>query len=112
MLLDSHHLNTVVSVFNNSRQHILCELLICTNFLSILSHTHVAFIYEQRTLIGLESLLLELVRFLGSPHLSRENLCGVILNHAATPCRYSLPFSTIPFHLHLIKVAMLHSLGG
>ena len=102
MLLDGHHLDAVVSVLDNSRQHVLGKLLVGAYLFGILSHTHVTLIYEQRILAGLEGLLLEYVGFLGSPHLSREYLCGIVLHYALAPCRDSLPFSTIPLHLHLI----------
>src|SRR5574344_981366 len=102
MLLDSHHLDAVVSILDNSRQHVLGKLLVGAYLLGILSHTHVTLIDEQRTLVGLEGLLLEHVRFFGSPHLCREYLGGIVLHYALAPCGDSLALSTIPLHLHLI----------
>ena len=107
MLLDSHHLNGVVAVLFYTRQHILGEFLVGADFLGILSHSHVALVNQQRRLVGLESLFLPLVGFLGVPHLRRENLRLVVLHYATAPSGNTLAFSPIPLHLHLVKLAVL-----
>ena len=79
MLLNGHHLDTIVTVLDDAWQHIVLELSICANLLGILSHTHMTLIDEQRVLLGFEVLLLELVWFLRIPYLGGEYLCTFVL---------------------------------
>ena len=46
MLLNGHDLDTIVSVFDNSRKHILAKLIVGPDFLGILRHSDVAFVDE------------------------------------------------------------------
>ena len=110
MLLDSHHLNTVIAILDDTWEHVVLELRIGAYLLGILAHSDVALVDEQRRLVGLELLLTESVGFLRIPYLCGENLCIVVLNHTTAPGRNTLAFATIPLHLHLIQVAMLDSL--
>ena len=109
MLLDSHDLNAVVTILNDTWQHLLLELGVGSNLLSILSHSDMALIDEQRSGVWLEGLLLPLVR-LRAPNLRREYLGLLILNHTVSPCRDTLAFSTFPVHLHLEEITVLHCL--
>ena len=109
MLLDSHDLNAVVTILNDTWQHLLLKLSVGTNLLCILSHSDMALIDEQRSGARLEGLLLPLVR-LRAPYLRRENLGLLILNHTVSPCRDTLAFSTFPVHLHLEEITVLHCL--
>ena len=110
MFLNSHHLNAVVSILDYTRQHVVLKLGIGAHLLSILSHTHVALVDEQRVLLGFEIFLLELVGLLRIPHLSGEYLRIVVLYHATAPSGNTLTFSPIPLDLHLIELAVLKSL--
>ena len=74
VLLDSHYLDAVVAIGNDSWQHILLKLSICAHFLSVLRHTDVAFVDEEWGSVRLESLLLPCVWFC-VPYLCREYLC-------------------------------------
>ena len=107
MLLDSHHLDTVVAVLNDTRQHIVLELGIGAHLLGILSHTHMALVDQQWILLRLKGLLREHIGLLGIPYLSREYLGIVILHHPTTPGRDTFTFTTIPLYLHLVKVTVL-----
>ena len=107
MLLNGHHLNGIVAVFLDTRQHVFSKFLIRSDLFGILCHSHVALIYQQRSLIGLEGLFLPHIRLFGVPHLSRENLGLVVLNHTTAPGGNTLALSTIPLHLHLVKLAVL-----
>ena len=107
MLLNSHHLNGIVAVLLDARQHILSKLLIGTHLLGILTHTHVALVNQQRRLIGLEGLFLPYIRFLWVPHLGRENLRLVILYHTTAPSGNTLTLATVPVYLHLVQLSML-----
>ena len=109
MLLDSHDLDAVVTVLNDTWQHVFLEFRVGAHLLGILSHSDVALVDEQRSGARLEGLLLPLVRF-RAPHLCRENLGLLVLNHTVGPCRDSLAFSAFPVHLHLEEVAVLHRL--
>ena len=108
VLLNSHYLNTVVTILDYTRQDILAELVICAHLLGIFAHSDVALIYEQRVLVWLERLLFPLILLLWSPNLSRENLCLLVLHHSISPCRYALALSTVPLNVHLEQVAVLH----
>ena len=110
MFLYSHHLNAVVSILDDTRQHIVLKLRIGSNLFCILPHAYVTLINEQRALLGLEVLFLEFVFLLWIPNLCREYLCVIVLNHAAAPCRNAFAFATIPTNLHLVEVAVLHGL--
>ena len=46
MLLNGHDLDTIVSVFDNSRKHILAKLIVGPDFLGILRHSDVALVDE------------------------------------------------------------------
>ena len=110
MLLNSHHLNAVIAIFLHTRQDIFRELLVGPNFLGILTHTHMALINQQRSLVGLERFLFPLVLLLRVPHLSGEYLRVVVLYHTTAPGRNTLSFSPIPLHLHLVELSMLQCL--
>ena len=110
MLLDSHYLDAVVAIGNDSWQHILLKLSICAHLLSVLRHTDVAFVDEEWGSGWLESLLLPCVWFC-VPYLCREYLCLLVLHHSLCPSRNTLAVSAVPINVHFIKVAMLHSLS-
>ena len=106
VLLNGHYLNGVVAVLLDTGQHVLREFLVGTDFLGILSHTHVALVNQQRRLVGLKGLFLPLVGLFGVPHLRREDLRLVVLYDATAPGGNTLAFSPIPLHLHLIKLTV------
>jgi ABC-type dipeptide/oligopeptide/nickel transport system ATPase component len=81
MLLDSHNLNAVVTILDDTWQHILLKFCISANLLSILCHTDMTFIDEQRCHIWSEGFLLPFIWF-RIPNLSRENLGLVVLYYA------------------------------
>ncbi len=110
VFLNGHHLYAIVTIGDDARQYVLRKFLICAHFLSVLSHSDVAFVYEQRRFVGLELLFPEHIRLLRVPNLCGKNLCVVVLHHTLAPCRYALAFAAVPFHLHLVKVAVLHGL--
>ena len=110
MLLDSHNLDAVIAVGDDTRKYVVLELRICAHLLCIFAHSYVALIDEQRTLVRLESLFLPNVRLLGCPYLSRENLCVLVLNDTTNPRRDALALATVPLYVHLEEVAVLHCL--
>ena len=69
MLLNSHNLDAVVAILDDSWQHILTEFCIGTHFLGILRHTDMALVDEKRVDISLEFLFLPLIWGLRIPHL-------------------------------------------
>ena len=107
MLLDSHNLNAVVTILDDTWQHILLKLSVSTNLLCILRHTDMAFIDKQRCHIWSEGFLLPFIWF-RIPYLCRENLGLVVLYYALCPCRNTLTFSTFPVNFHLEEIAMFH----
>ena len=109
VLLDSHNLYAVIAFLDDTWEDILAELLVRAHLLSILRHTDVALIDEQRSGIWLESLLLPLILLFRSPHLSREYLGLIILHHSANPCWDALALTTIPLYKELEEVAVLES---
>ena len=106
MLLNSHDLDTVVTILDDTWQNIFLKLCIGTNFFSILAHTDVAFVNQQRSRLWLESFFLPYVWF-RIPNLCRENLGLFILYHSSCPSRNALAFSTSPVNFHLEKITML-----
>ena len=109
VFLNSHNLYAVVTVLNDTRQYIILEFAICTHLLSILCHTDMALVDEQRICVGLELLYFPLVRF-RSPHLCAENLRGIVLNDALCPSGNAFSLTTVPMYAEFIKVAMLESI--
>ena len=107
MLLDSHNLNAVVTILDDTWQHILLKFCVSANLLCILCHTDMAFIDEQRCHIWSEGFLLPFIWF-RIPNLSRENLGLVVLYYALCPCRNTLTFTTFPMNFHLEEIAMFH----
>ena len=107
MLLNSHNLDTVVTVGCNTWQYVFAEFVISTNLFGILCHTYVAFVNHQRTYVGVEYFLLEFIRFCRIPYLCAEYLGLIILHYTSSPCRNSLTFATIPAYQHLVKVTMM-----
>ena len=110
MFLNGHHLNAVIAIFDDAGQHIVLEFCVGSNFLGILSHTHMAFIYKQWILFGLECFLFPLVWLGRIPDLSGENLCLLVLYHTTAPGRNTLTFSPIPLHFHFIELPVFESL--
>lgn len=107
MLLNGHNLNTVVSVFRDTRKHVLTELVVRTHLFRILCHTDVTLVNHQRRHIRRKALFLELVRFLRIPYLCTENLGLLILHHASSPRRNTFTASAFPIHFQFVQVAML-----
>ena len=112
MLLDGHNLDGVIAVGDDARQHVDAELLIGTHTLAVLSHANVALIDEQGLNIRCKLLDLELIGSLGRPHLGRENVSLLILNHSGGVCRNALAFPTLPVDTQLVQVAVAHCALG
>ena len=112
MFLDSHDLDTVVSILNNARQHIVLEFGIGAHLFGILSHSYMALINEQRILLRLEVLLLELIFLFWIPHLGREYLRIVVLNYTTAPSWNTFSLTTVPVDLHLIELTVLQGFLG
>ncbi len=110
MFLNGHHLYAIVTIGDDARQYVLRKFLICAHFLSVLSHSDVAFVYEQGRFVGFELLFPEHVRLFRVPNLCGKYLCVVVLHHTLAPCRYAFAFAAVPSHLHLVEVTVLHGL--
>lgn len=54
MLLNRHDLDAVVAILDDARQNVLLELRVSSHLLSILSHTDVALIDQERSGLWLE----------------------------------------------------------
>ena len=108
MLLYCHNLQTIVAVCNNSWKNVLSKLFVRANSLSILRHTDMAFVYEQRICAWFEIFYLELVRICGIPHLGTEYLCVFVLYNSSAPCWNSFSASSVPINAQFIKVAVFH----
>ena len=106
MFCDSHNLNTVVSIGNHTRQHILPKFVVASHFFSILSHADMAFVDKERSLFGFKVRFFPNVRFSRVPHLCTEDFRFFVLHHAAAPCRHSFSLSAFPMHGKLVKIQM------
>ena len=111
VFLNSHDLDCIISILGNSGKSETSELIIGTDPFLILSHSDVTFIYKERFCIRSEFLNLEFVRVLGCIYLSREDMCLLILHHATCISRDTLSASAVPFHKHLVEIAVLHGIG-
>ena len=111
MLLNRHDLDAVVAILDDARQNVLLELRVSSHLLSILSHTDVALIDQERSGLWLEVFFLPDVR-LRIPNLGREYFGLLILHHSSCPSRDSLAFATFPMNFHLKEVAVPHCLLG
>ncbi len=111
MFLKGHNLQTIITFLNYTGKYLLTELIISTDFLSILCHAYMAFVNEQWVTLRPEIFLLEDIRLLQLPHLCTEYFSHIILYHTPAPSWNTLPFSAIPINLHFIKVFMAHRLG-
>ena len=107
MLLNSHHLNAIITILDDTRQHILTELIVCAHLLRILSHAYMALVDKQRTFLWFEVLLFEIIFLSGVPYLSRKDVRLFVLHNATTPSRNTLTLATVPLYLHLVKLTML-----
>ena len=112
MLLDGHDLDGIVAVGNDARQYVHTEFLIGTHTLAVLRHADVALVDEQRARVGHKVLDLELVGLFGCPHLGREDVGLLVLNHARGIGRDALAFSALPVHAQLVQVAVVHGALG
>ena len=107
MFLYGHYLKTIVSVSDDTRQYIVLELAVCAYLLSILRHSYVTFIYEQRIGLGPKLSLPELIGVLGVPDLCREDFGSLILHYAIDPCRDTLAAATVPIDMQFIQIEVL-----
>ena len=107
MLLYSHHLYAVISVLDDAREDIVLEFGVCAHTLSVLCHTDMALVDEQRIFLWAESFLLPYVLFGWSPYLGREDFCDLVLYYAARISWYTLSLASCPFHFHLVQVSMV-----
>jgi hypothetical protein len=106
VLLNSHNLNTVVSVFDDTRQDVLTKFVVCTYLLCILSHTDMAFVDEQR--VGMRSdFIFKCIRVCRIPNLCREYLGTFVLHYSVGPCRNTFAAASRPVHHELIEVEMV-----
>ena len=110
MFLDGHNLYAVVTTGNHTRQHLLAEFVIGRHTLLLARHAHVTFVDEQWGGIGLELLHLELIGC-RLPHLSTEEIGGLILYHTTDVCRDALARATVPIDLQLVVILVLDSIG-
>ena len=106
MLLDGHHLDAVVTCSLHAGQHVILEFYVCTHALTLLGHTHMALVYEQRILFGFEILMFENVSLAGIPYLGREYLGTAVLHHPAAPCRNTVTLTAVPFDAHLVMLSV------
>ena len=109
VLLNCHDLDSVIPVGLDARQDIGAELLVGAHRLLVLSHANVALVDEQRLHIGLELRYLELIFLAGVPHLSREYLGNIVLNHSGGIGGNALALTALPVDRELEQVAMLHA---
>src|SRR5574344_1065783 len=97
MFLDSHYLYTVISVFNNSWKDVFTKFVVGPDFLGILCHTYMAFVYKQR--VGMRNkFMFECIGFIGKPYLCRKYFGVLILNDSCCPSWNALSASAIPMN--------------
>ena len=111
MLLNGHDLNGCIAKSSNTWQNVHAELLVCSYLFFRGSHTDVALVDEQRIDLRTEQLVAETIRTSWCPHLSRENLGLLILDHTTCIRRDTLTLSAIPVNREFIEFLMMHSIG-
>ena len=110
MLLNSHDLDTVVTICGNAWQHLFTEFGVCAHFLFLRGHADVAFINKQWVDVRTENtLVLETVWLFRIPDLCTEDFCCLVLHHAACPSRDSFTFTTFPMDFQFVKVSVFES---
>ena len=112
VLLNGHNLDAVVTLFDDARQHVFAKFVVSAHLFSILRHTDMAFVNQQRGGVGLERLFLKHIFLFGCPYLCAENLCVVVLHHAAAPCGNALAFAAFPVHFEFIEVLVFEGFCG
>ena len=112
MFLYGHDLYAIVPIGSDAGQHVFTELIVRPDFLCILRHTDVAFINQQGSRIGAESLLFPHVRLFGRPDLRTEDFGLFVLYHAAAPCRNTFAASAFPMYFQLIEVAVFEGVAA
>ena len=112
MFLYGHDLYAVVPIGSDAGQHVFTEFIVRPDFLCILRHTDVAFINQQGSRIGAESLLFPHVRLFGRPDLRTEDFGLFVLYHAAAPCRNTFAASAVPMYFQLVEVAVFEGVAA
>ena len=110
VLLDSHNLNGIVTVSLYAWQNVLFELSVSADLLSILCHTDMAFIDEQRIDVRLEVVIIPLEGLFRIPDLCGEDFGLFVLHNTRCPSGNTLAAAAVPVNLHLEEVAVLHCL--
>ena len=108
MLLNGHYLNAVVTGLLDTGQHIILKLYVGPHSLTLLSHTYMALVNEQRVLFGLEILMLELILMTRIPDLSGEYLGVAVLNHPLAPGGNTVTLTAVPFDTHLVMLSVAY----
>ena len=98
MLLNSHNLDTVISILYDAWKNLFLKLSVTADFFLLLRHTDMTFINQQWISGGLESFLFHLIRFLRRPYLCAEDFGLFILNNPICPCRNTFAAATVPMH--------------
>ena len=112
MLLNSHNLYSVITILRHTRQHVLPELIIGTNFLLIRTHTNMAFINQKGRFFRLKFPVFKFIWDLWIPYLGTKDLCFRILNYPTYPSRNTLARTAIPLNQQLEQVTMTQKLFG
>ena len=112
MLLDSHYLNTVVSIGSDAWQDLFAEFSVASHLLLLSSHTDVAFIDEQRVDLRTECLMLEFVGSPRCPHLCTEDFVYWVLYHPACTGGDALSLASFPANFQFVEVAMFDGISG
>ena len=111
MLLNSHDLYGIVAVGMNTREYQILEFTISANTLTLLCHTDVTLIDQQRLCIRTKLVDIPSVWLSRIPHLSGEYVRLLILHHTCGISRYTLTLTSLPAHHHLVELAVTNRIG-
>ena len=111
MFLDGHYLDGIIAVGGDAGQNVDTEFIVGSHAFALLGHTDVAFVDEKRLYVGLEIIDRPAVGMLGIPHLGREQMSLFVLNNAGGVGGYSFALASVPFHHHLVMVAVVQAIG-
>ncbi len=112
MLLNSHHLNTIISRLHDTRENILSKFVVCSHFLLSLRHSDMAFIDEQGVAFNFVFRILPHVWNFRIPHLRTEQIRSGILYYTIGPRRNAKTFSSVPMNAEFVVIAMFQSFQG
>ena len=109
VLLDSHNLDCIVSVFSYARKDKVAEFRVSTHAFTLQCHTYMTFINKERFCFRNKIFIFPAEFLFRVPHLCGEEVSVFVLHHTSGVSRDAFTLTAVPFDKHFVKIAVVES---